>query len=73
MKRKIYSVLTALIFTLSVSTFAQPPSPNGGSAPNSGNTPVGGGAPIGSGLLIMAVLGAAFAGKKVYDFKNNQK
>jgi len=50
-----------------------PPPPNGGenpTEPGSGNTPVGGGAPIGSGLVILMTLGAAYGGKKVWDFRN---
>lgn len=32
----------------------------------------GGGAPIGGGLFILLGLGAAYAGKKIYDFKKRK-
>jgi len=41
-----------------------PANPSGGS-----NLPVGGSAPVGSGLLILLALGAAYSGKKAYDFR----
>jgi len=46
-----------------------PPPPNGGDNPGIGNTPVGGGAPVGSGVLILIALGAAYGGKKVWDWR----
>lgn len=36
---------------------------------SSGNTPVGGGAPIGGGLFILLGLGAAYGGKKIWDYR----
>jgi hypothetical protein len=60
---------TVLVFAFSALSAQSPPPPNGnGGAPSGGNTPVGGGAPIGSGLVMLLVLGAAYGGKKVYDF-----
>ena len=65
-----------LFVGLSVLPFAlmaqNPPHPNGGGAPGSGNTPVGGGAPIGSGVIIMMVLGSAYAMKKTIRFKSEE-
>ena len=71
MKNIIKTAATLLTITvLSLTLSAQvPPNPNGGSDPGGGNTPVGGGAPVGSGLLVLIALGAAYGGKKVYDFK----
>ena len=63
--------MATLILTLSFTTLlAQaPPPPNGGSNPGSGNTPVGNGAPIGGGMFILLGLGAAYGGKKIYEWK----
>jgi hypothetical protein len=47
-----------------------PPPPPGGGHGGGGNQPPGGGAPIGGGLGILIALGAAYAGKKIYLFKN---
>jgi hypothetical protein len=62
-------MLVAMLWT--AQTFAQgtpPPPPSGGHG-QTGNSPPGGNAPIGGGLAIMLVLGAAYAGKKAYDFE----
>ncbi len=75
MKNTIYSFLIAIFFAFSVSAFTQtPPPPNGdgGNPSANGNTPVGGGAPIGGGLLILALLGAGYGAKKVYDANKKQ-
>lgn len=66
--------MATLIFILSFTTLlAQaPPSPNGGSNPGSGNTPVGNGAPIAGGIGILLALGAAYGGKKVYDYRKRK-
>ena len=63
-------ILTIAIALFAITINAQtPPEPNGGNgAPDGGNTPVGGGAPVGSGLAVLLALGAAYGGKKVYDF-----
>jgi len=73
--KKITKVLATLItitlLTINFSTLSAqtPPPPNGGNgAPSGGNTPVGGGAPIAGGIGILLALGAAYGGKKVYDF-----
>jgi len=73
------NALTKIIF-VSLFTFCSmgllaqaPPPPNGNNAPDGDNTVVGGdsggGAPIGSGLTILLTLGAAYGGKKVWDFR----
>ena len=64
-KTIIILVISILFFVAPVILLAQsPPHPNGGNGPNGSNTPVGGGAPIGSGMIIMLVLGSAYASKK---------
>ena len=74
--KNITKTLTALITItlLSINLSAQtPPPPNGGGDPSQGNnTPVGGGAPITGGLGILLVLGAAYGGKKVYDYRKRK-
>nr|NQU90078.1 hypothetical protein [Bacteroidota bacterium] len=45
-----------------------PPPPGHGSM---GNVP-GDGAPIGSGITFLLLLGAAYGGKKVYDFSKGK-
>ena len=75
MKNIIKSLATLVTITLlSINLFAQtPPPPNGGNgAPSGNNTPVGGGAPIAGGIGILLALGAAYGGKKVYDFKKRK-
>ncbi|MCK9452117.1 MAG: hypothetical protein M0Q90_10540 [Bacteroidales bacterium] len=77
---KIVSILTIVLFSYT-SQAQSPPPPNnnsgGGSAnaPSGSNAPVGsggGGAPIGGGLFILLSLGAAYGGKKVYDFRKQK-
>ena len=54
-------------------TVAQAMSPSDpGGTPEAG-TPLGGGAPIGGGLGILLTLGAAYGGKKVYHFFQDDK
>jgi len=66
--KSIAALITITLLTINISAQTPPP-PNGGNTPTPGNnTPVGGGAPIGSGLLILVALGAAYGGKKTYDF-----
>ncbi len=70
---KTYIKAAAALFTITLLTInisAQtPPPPNGnGGAPSGGNTPVGGGAPIAGGIGILLALGAAYGGKKVWDY-----
>lgn len=48
-----------------------PPPPPGGGHGQTGNQP-GGNAPIGSGVAIMLALGAAWAGKKVYEERSSK-
>ncbi len=61
---------TVLVMALGALSAQTPPPPNNGNGnPGGGNTPVGGGAPIGSGLVLMLALGAAYGGKKVYDYR----
>ncbi len=77
MKNPIYVLLVSFMMTLSISNFAQPPEPNGGSGAGAGNTAVGGnssggGAPIGSGLFVLLGLGAAYGGKKYYTQKKEE-
>jgi hypothetical protein len=71
-------VLSTLLFLLTITlltinlTAQTPPPPNGGGSPGSGNTPVGGGAPIAGGIGILLALGAAYGGKKVWDFQKRK-
>lgn len=65
-KTKIISIVF-LILSFYMNTNAQPPDPP--EDPQSGGEVVGGGAPIGSGLAILLTLGAAYGGKKVWDFR----
>lgn len=61
------TLITITLLTINLSAQTPPP-PNGGGDPGGGNTPVGGGAPIAGGIGILLALGAAYGGKKVYDF-----
>jgi hypothetical protein len=71
MKRNFKTLTIAAFLVMApVFMFAQP-HPNGGAAPTGSNQPVGPSAPIGSGTLILMVLAAAYAGKKVYEMRSS--
>jgi len=75
MNKSIKIICTLAIISMSAGLYAQtPPPPNGdgGNPTGGGHTPVGGGAPIGGGLIILMALGAAYGGKKVYQFNKNK-
>ncbi len=59
---------------LSLGAVSQPPPPpSNPSTEGGGNLPVGAsGAPIGNGTLILFVLAAAYAGRKVYQMRSIQ-
>ena len=72
--------ISVLIFTITSLSAQVAPPPNNGGGDNSqtpqegGNAPVGGGgAPIGGGLFILLGLGAAYGGKKIYNFYQKKK
>ncbi|MBU1369916.1 MAG: hypothetical protein KJ578_10430 [Bacteroidetes bacterium] len=67
----IRNILLVAALTISFNSLAQapPPPPGGaGGASNTGNNSNGGSAPIGGGLFILLGLGAAYGGKKIYQF-----
>jgi hypothetical protein len=73
MKRNIKQILfLAIIILASLQLSAQGPPPPPGD-PSSGGEIVGGGAPIGSGIAILLSLGAAYCGRKVYKYWQDQK
>lgn len=64
--KKISSLLTIIaLFCLPLSTIMAQPLPGGGGGGQPGGTPIG--APIGDGLLILGILAALYAGKKIYE------
>jgi hypothetical protein len=67
------TLLTITLLTINLALAQSPPPPNGGGDPGSGNTPVGGGAPIAGGIGILLALGAAYGGKKMWDFHLSNK
>lgn len=72
--RLVFSmVLMWGVFTASgvLAQEGDPPPPPGGHGSNS-NAPPGGGAPVGSGVIVLVALGAAYGGKKVYDFRKRK-
>lgn len=77
MKKQILQAVFTLLFFIMDGVMANgyaqgtPPPPPGGHG-QTGNTPPGGNAPIGSGVAIMLALGAAWAGKKVYDERSSK-
>ena len=70
--KALATLITITLLTINFSTAQTPPPPNGGGDPGSGNTPVGGGAPIAGGIGILLALGAAYGGKKVYEFRKRK-
>jgi hypothetical protein len=71
--KTLATLITITLLTINLPGQTPPP-PNGGETPSpgSGNTPVGGGAPIAGGIGILLALGAAYGGKKVYDYKKRK-
>jgi hypothetical protein len=58
------------ILFINVNLIAQdppPPPPEGHG--QTGNQVPGGGTPIGSGLVVLIALGAAYSGKKLWDYR----
>jgi hypothetical protein len=72
--KTLATLITITLLTINLAVSQTPPPPNGGETPSpgNGNTPVGGGAPIAGGLGILLALGAAYGGKKVYDFQKRK-
>lgn len=74
MKKIIGKLILIVVLTASsTALFAQTGPPEPPSDPSSGGGPVGGGAPIGSGIAILLTLGAAYGGRKVYQYWQSQK
>lgn len=72
--KAILKILTLTIFLFTVSVaFGQdpPPPPPGGGSGGTGNVP-GGGAPTGSGLVILAILGAGYGSKKLFQLNKRK-
>ena len=68
--KKITNIIVALVIcslpVLSTGQNVPPPPDNHG---DSGNQTTGNGAPIGGGMFILISLGAAYGGKKYYDYR----
>jgi len=74
MKKIVIKLSFIIALTISsTALLAQTGPPNPPDNPESGGGPVGGHAPIGGGLAIMLSLGAAYGGRKVYCFWQQQK
>jgi len=76
MKKNIATIVLmgSLLFIGHNMAAQDPPPPPGGGHGQSGNSPSGGGAPIGGGAWILLALGAAYGGKKIYNWNHqNQK
>ena len=73
MKKILIKLSFIIAFTISSTVLlAQgPPEPPGD--PGTGGGPVGGNAPIGGGIAILLSLGAAYGGRKVYRYWQDQK
>ena len=72
--KKFISIFTVLVISLflsiPVSNATEPGEPPGG--PGTGEEPIGGGAPIGGGTFILIALGAAYGGKKIYNYRKKE-
>jgi hypothetical protein len=74
MKKFITTAIIILGFFLTSNPLiSQPPPPPPGGHGDDGNQNAGNGAPIGGGLFILLGLGAAYGGKKVYDWRGEMK
>ena len=74
MKKIIITFVSAAIISfIPMLTFSQQTGPSEpGGSPEAG-PPLGGGAPIGGGAGILLALGAAYGGKKVYNYFQEEK
>ncbi len=71
--KKAAALIAVTLLTINLTLAQTPPPPNGGGDPGSGNTPVGGGAPIAGGIGILLALGAAYGGKKVWEYRKKME
>ena len=71
--KKIIRLFTLFIFLFASTTFfAQPEPPDPGGDPNdTGEDELGGDAPIGSGLIILGILGGAYATARTLQLRSN--
>lgn len=73
-KLKRFITFIVLLTAFITVTAQAPPKPNSGNDPTgNGNTPVGdntgNSAPIGGGVAMLLAMGAAYGGKKYYDYR----
>jgi hypothetical protein len=62
---RLFTIITLLVFSFNSALLAQPlPGGGTGTTPPTGD-PIAG-APVGDGLLILGILAALYAGKKIY-------
>ncbi len=74
MKKIIISIIVSIgLFIIPLFTIAQQTSPSDPSGSPEAGPPLGGGAPIGGGLGVLLALGAAYGGKKVYNYFQEEK
>ncbi len=65
--KKILKFLGIALFTVAINnTLIAQPLPGGGDPGGPGGDPIAG-APVGDGLLILGILAALYAGKKIYE------
>ena len=72
LKSKIRAFFTVLFFAALFVAVAQEPPPPPDTHGSTEDAPAGGGAPIGSGLIVLLSLGAAYGGRKIYDWKKSE-
>ena len=70
LRKTILPILFSISMLFSLNVFAGDPPPVGGDPTNSGGEIGGGGAPIGGGLFLLIGLGAAYAGRKTLQLKD---
>lgn len=66
--KKLFAT-AAFLMIGGIALMSQTPPPPPDNPSGDGNGPVGGGAPIAGGIGILLALGAAYGGKKVWDFR----
>ncbi len=69
MKKSIIIILFVTLASIGFELTAQVPPPPPSEHGQTGNQPANGSAPIGSRLGILLALGAAYGGKKVWDYR----
>ncbi len=68
---KKLALTLSFVIGMGLSMMAQPGAGQNGNGTSTGGNTLGGGAPIDGGVSMLLILGAAVAGRKVYQYKKS--